>query len=51
MQLLISSLDFVPNYTVKEHKGLVVGSTVRAKNAFKDVFARFKNMVGGEVGT
>lgn len=29
--------------------GLVSGNTVRAKNAFKDIGAGFRNLVGGEV--
>lgn len=31
--------------------GLVSGNTVRAKNAFKDIGAGFRNLVGGEVGS
>jgi uncharacterized protein YbjQ (UPF0145 family) len=31
--------------------GLVSGNTVRAKNAFKDIGAGLKNLVGGEIGS
>ncbi len=31
--------------------GLVSGNTVRAKNAFKDIGAGLKNLVGGELGS
>ncbi|MBR1731640.1 MAG: YbjQ family protein [Ruminococcus sp.] len=31
--------------------GFVSGSTVQSKNAFKDIGAGFRNMVGGEVGS
>ena len=31
--------------------GLVSGSTVQSKNAFKDIGAGFRNLVGGEVGS
>lgn len=31
--------------------GLVSGSTVQSKNAFKDMGAGFKSMVGGELGS
>lgn len=31
--------------------GLVTGSTVQSKNAFKDMGAGFRSMVGGEVGS
>ncbi|MGN1139501.1 MAG: YbjQ family protein [Ruminococcus sp.] len=34
-----------------ETLGLVSGSTVRSKNAFKDMGAGFKSMVGGELGS
>lgn len=34
-----------------ETLGMVSGSTVRSKNAFKDVGASFKSMVGGELGS
>ena len=32
-----------------ETLGLVSGSTVQSKNAFKDIGAGFRNMVGGEI--
>ena len=32
-----------------ETLGLVSGNTVQSKNAFKDIGAGFRNMVGGEV--
>ncbi|MEE3333226.1 MAG: YbjQ family protein [Ruminococcus sp.] len=31
--------------------GLVTGNTVQSKNAFKDIGAGFKSMVGGELGS
>ena len=31
------------------HLGLVTGNTVQSKNAFKDIGAGFRNLVGGEV--
>lgn len=31
------------------HLGFVTGNTVQSKNAFKDIGASFRNMVGGEV--
>ena len=30
--------------------GMVSGNTVQSKNAFKDIGAGFRNLVGGEVG-
>ncbi len=35
--------------TVKEHLGLVQGSSVRAKHAGRDIMAGFKNLFGGEL--
>ena len=40
----ISGKDF-------ETLGLVSGSMVQSKNAFKDIGAGFKSMVGGELGS
>lgn len=34
-----------------ETLGLVSGNTVQSKNAFKDIGAGFRNLVGGEVGS
>ncbi|MBQ9679338.1 MAG: YbjQ family protein [Ruminococcus sp.] len=34
-----------------ETLGMVSGSTVQSKNAFKDIGAGFRNLVGGEVGS
>ena len=31
--------------------GMVSGNTVQSKNAFKDIGAGFRNLVGGEVGS
>ncbi len=31
--------------------GMVTGNTVQSKNAFKDIGASFRNLVGGEVGS
>ena len=31
--------------------GLVSGNTVQSKNAFKDIGASFRNLIGGEVGS
>jgi len=47
--MIISNIEFVPNKTITAHLGLVTGSTVRAKNAVKDLGASVKNMFGGEI--
>lgn len=46
---MLTNIETVPNKKIVEHFGLVCGSTVRAKNAFKDIGAGFKNIVGGEL--
>jgi uncharacterized protein YbjQ (UPF0145 family) len=45
----ITNIETIPAKTIVAHYGLVCGSTVRSKNAFKDVGASFKNMFGGEL--
>lgn len=45
----ITNIEAVPGKTITTHFGLVCGSTVRSKNAFKDIGASFKNMFGGEL--
>jgi uncharacterized protein YbjQ (UPF0145 family) len=47
--MLISNLEIVPGKRVREHLGLVPGSTVRAKNIGRDFMAGLKNIVGGEL--
>lgn len=47
--MILTNIDSIPGKKVVEHFGLVCGSTVRAKNAFKDMGAGLKNLVGGEL--
>ena len=47
--MIISTLDQIPNQEISENLGIARGSTVRAKNIGKDIFAGFKNIVGGEI--
>ena len=44
-----SNTETIPGVTIVQSMGVVTGSTVRAKNVFKDIGAGFKNMVGGEL--
>lgn len=46
---MLTNIEGIPGRKIVEHFGLVSGSTVRAKNAFKDIGAGFKNIVGGEL--
>ena len=47
--MLITNLDYVPNYKIVKHLGLVQGSTVRSKHAGRDSMASLKNFFGGEL--
>lgn len=45
----LSTTNFVSGYEVKEVIDIARGSTVRARNLGRDIFAGLKNLVGGEI--
>ena len=47
--MLISTLEYVPGKKIKQHLGLVQGSTVRTKHVGRDLMASLKNIFGGEL--
>ena len=47
--MIISNMEEIPGKHVVQHLGIVQGSTVRAKNVFRDIGASLKNLVGGEL--
>ena len=47
--MIISSTENIPNKEVVEILGIARGSTVRARNVGRDIFAAVKNLVGGEI--
>jgi len=47
--MIISTTDKIPNKEITEVLGIARGSTVRARNIGRDIFAAFKNVVGGEI--
>ena len=47
--MIILTIESVPGKKITEVKGLVKGSTVRAKHIGKDIGASFKQLVGGEL--
>ena len=47
--LIFSNTETIPGMTIAQSLGVVTGSTVRAKNVFKDIGAAFKNISGGEI--
>ena len=46
--MIITTTDTIPNKEVVEILGIARGSTVRARNIGRDIFAGLKNIVGGE---
>ena len=46
--ILVNTPD-VPNMKIVKVHGLARGSTVRARNVGRDIFAGLKNLIGGEV--
>ena len=47
--MIITNTENVPGRELSSIVGLVSGSTIRAKNVFRDFAAGLKNMVGGEL--
>ena len=47
--MIIVSTDTIPGREITETLGLARGSTVRARNIGRDIFAGLKNIVGGEI--
>ena len=47
--MIISNMEEVPRERVVRHLGMVQGSTVQAKNVFRDIGASLKNLIGGEL--
>jgi uncharacterized protein YbjQ (UPF0145 family) len=47
--MILTNLEGVPGRTIKDHFGIVSGSTVRAKHVGRDIMAGLKNIVGGEL--
>ena len=47
--IILSTTDFIPNRGIIEILEIARGSTVRARNIGRDIFAGLKNIVGGEI--
>tara|TARA_B100001750_G_C15109947_1_gene399632 strand:+ start:106 stop:441 length:336 start_codon:yes stop_codon:yes gene_type:complete len=47
--MITTTTDFIPNKEIVEVLGIARGSTVRARNVGRDIFAGLKNLVGGEI--
>ena len=47
--MIITTTDFIPGREIVEVIDIARGSTVRARNVGRDIFAGLKNLVGGEI--
>ena len=47
--MLIVTTDFIPGREIVEVLDVARGSTVRARNIGRDIFAGLKNIIGGEI--
>ena len=47
--MITTTTDFIPGKEIVEVLGIARGSTVRARNIGRDIFAGLKNLVGGEI--
>ena len=47
--MIISTTENIPDKEVVEILGIARGSTVRARNVGRDIFAAVKNLIGGEI--
>jgi uncharacterized protein YbjQ (UPF0145 family) len=47
--MIITTTETIPNREITQILGIARGSTVRARNIGRDIFAGLKNIVGGEI--
>lgn len=47
--MIITNTETIPGKEIVEILGIARGSTVRARNIGRDIFAGLKNIVGGEI--
>ena len=47
--MILSTYEYIPNKKISENLGIARGSTVRARNALRDLMAGLKSVVGGEI--
>jgi len=47
--VIVVNTEYLPGMSIVEVKGLVQGSTVRAKHMGRDIAAGIKNLFGGEL--
>ena len=47
--MILTTSDTIPGREISEILGIARGSTIRARNIGRDIFATLKNIVGGEI--
>ena len=47
--MIITTSSTIPGYAITESKGLVKGSTIRARHVGKDIVASLRTVIGGEI--
>ena len=47
--MILTTTETIPNKEIEQILGVARGSTVRARNVGRDIFAGLKNLVGGEI--
>ncbi len=47
--MLLATTDTICDKTICKHLGMVRGSTVRARHIGRDIMAKVRNVVGGEI--
>ena len=47
--MIVTNMEIIPGKQIRQHFGLVQGSTVRAKHVGRDLMAGLKNIFGGEL--
>lgn len=47
--MIITTTESIPQKEITQILGIARGSTVRARNIGRDIFASLKNIVGGEI--
>ena len=47
--MILTTSSTIPGQTITEVKGLVKGSTIRARHVGKDIIAGLRTVIGGEI--
>ena len=47
--MILTTSSTIPGYAITKSKGLVKGSTIRARHVGKDIVASLRTVIGGEI--